>query len=250
MTNLVDLRGEEFNCVKHYFQPGIHVLEIGGGNGFQASLITSLGANVKSIDVAEQPRGTQIYFPVGIYDGRTLPFPDHVFDMVFSSNVLEHIRDLEATLAETKRVMKADGLAIHILPTPTWRIWTSLSHYVHIIKRIADAASGRRDNAAKSSSVQTENLTRTVGTWNVIERILRDGPHGEYPSALSELWYFSHRRWAGMFRRNGFEVIETMPSNIFYTGYGVFPRMPLGVRRVLAHLLGSATRIFVLRKAP
>lgn len=44
MTNLSVLRGAEFECVKQYFQPGVRVLEIGGGNGYQASLIAALGA--------------------------------------------------------------------------------------------------------------------------------------------------------------------------------------------------------------
>lgn len=247
MPNLVDLRGAEFNRVKHYFHPGIRVLEIGGGNGFQASLIAALGANVESIDVAGQPVGAESHFPVRLYDGRTLSFPDHVFDRVFSSNVLEHIRDLEATLAESRRVMKDDGVAIHILPTPAWRMWTSLSHYIYILMRVAGI---RRADKTQSSITPTEGLLQTVGVWHGIKRVLRAGPHGEYPSALSEVWYFSRRRWVDVFQHNGFEIVAMAPSNIFYTGYGVFPWMPMAVRRVLARMLGSATRIFVLRKSP
>lgn len=246
MSNLVDLRGIEFNCVKHYFHAGVRVLEIGGGNGFQASLIAALGAQVDSIDVAGQKVDVQRHFPVSLYDGRTLPFPDHFFNRVFSSNVLEHIHDLGVTLAESKRVMKDDGVAIHILPTPAWRVWTSLTHYLHILMRVTGI---RRTNASKLAVNQTENRVQTIGVWNAIKRVLRAGPHGEYPSAFSELWYFSQQRWVEVFRRNGFQVIAIAPSNIFYTGYGVFPWMPISARRILARMLGSATRIFVLRKA-
>jgi SAM-dependent methyltransferase len=40
------------------------------------------------------------------YDGVTLPFPDNHFDSVFSSEVFEHVFNLEEILLEIKRVMK------------------------------------------------------------------------------------------------------------------------------------------------
>lgn len=219
------------------------MLEIGGGNGFQASLIAATGADVQSIDVAEYPRSVQV-FPVGIYDGSTIPFPDHVFDLVFSSNVLEHIPHLDAILAETKRVMKSDGVAIHILPTPSWRVWTSLAHYLYLLKRVFNLAGvgggdGLTDHAPSGMS--------TMRRWGMIKRALFAGPHGEYPSALSELWYFSRARWEGVFHKNAFDVLETVTSGIFYTGYGVFSWLSLEQRKLLSNLLGSSTRIFILK---
>lgn len=120
--SVVDVRKEEFFLVAQYFRPGLKVLEIGGGNGYQASLISATGANIISIDIATPSPGIQTYFPVQIYDGRHIPFPEEEFDVIFSSNVLEHIRDLEAIFSEIRRVIKPDGLIIHILPTPTWRL--------------------------------------------------------------------------------------------------------------------------------
>lgn len=249
MSNLIDVRGEEFNRIRRLFQPGMRVLEIGGGTGYQASLIASTGVAVESIDVAEALPGVEIHFPVHIYDGTTLPFPDDYFDVVFSSNVLEHIPDLETTFSEVQRVMKPDGRAIHILPTPSWRAWTSLSHYVHIARRIVGLVGGRH-RSVENTPVGIGNPTRAHGMWNAVKRILRDGPHGEYPSAISELWYFSRRRWLKLFQKSGFELVEDRPSGIFYTGYGVFPSLSIGKRRKLARILGSATRVFILRKAP
>lgn len=248
MPTLAEFRADEFFCVRNYFRPGTQVLEIGGGTGYQASLIAALGSVIESIDVAQPLRGVDAYYPVHLYDGRNIPYPSESFDLVFSSNVLEHIRDLEATLSESRRVMKADGLAIHILPTPTWRTWTSLSHYVHIARRIAGLMD-RRNRSLILPSVQCER-PGGAGVWHGVKRVLRDGPHGEYPSALSELWYFSQRRWTDLFRKNGFQVVEARPTNIFYTGYSVFPSISLERRRKLARVLGSATRVYILRKAP
>lgn len=249
MPSLDELRADEFNGVKHHFRPGFRILEIGGGTGYQASLIAAEGAIVDSIDIVETPPSVQTYFPVRVYDGRYVPFPDEHFDVVFSSNVLEHIPHLEAALSEIRRVMKADGLAIHILPTPTWRTWTSLAHYVHIARRISSLFGGC-GHKAESLSAGHDGPGSTAGWRRMLKRLLGDGPHGEYPSALSELWYFSHRRWTSLFQKNGFQVLETRPSNIFYTGYGVFPSVSMEKRRALARILGSATRIYILRKAP
>src|SRR5437773_3335923 len=40
------------------------------------------------------------------YDGKKIPFPDEYFDSVFSSEVFEHIFNLEEIIPEIKRVMK------------------------------------------------------------------------------------------------------------------------------------------------
>lgn len=247
MTNLFDVRAEEFDVIRPFFKPGMHVLEIGGGTGYQANLIASLGVAVDSIDVAS-PQSAKSYFPVRIYDGRTLPFADGSFDIVFSSNVLEHIPDLQKTLSEIHRVMKVNGLAIHILPTPTWRIWTSFSHYIHIAQRLWGMVGGHR-RMATCGQAETQSKVLARGWWRMIKRALMDGPHGEYPSAISELWYFSRRRWLSLFNENGFEVVEDRPSRVFYTGYSVFPSISINSRRALSRVIGSATRVFVFRKA-
>ena len=246
-VQLVDLRQTEFETVQKFFLPGMRVLEIGGGTGYQANLIARLGGAVDSIDVAH-PSSGESYFPVRIYDGRTLPFADGSFDVVFSSNVLEHIPDLQKTLSEIHRVMKVNGLAIHILPTPAWRIWTSFSHYIHIAQRLGGMVVGRW-KIATSGQAGTHTKVSALGWWGMIKRVLIGGPHGEYPSAISELWYFSRRRWLNLFNESGFELVEDHPSRVFYTGYGVFPSITVNSRRALSRVIGSATRVFVLRKA-
>jgi SAM-dependent methyltransferase len=48
------------------------------------------------------------------YDGKTIPLPDHHFDSVLSSEVFEHIFNLDEILKEINRVMNANG---HLLIT-------------------------------------------------------------------------------------------------------------------------------------
>ena len=50
------------------------------------------------------------------YDGKILPFDNETFDSVFSSEVFEHIFELEKTLIEINRVMKKGGFALFTVP--------------------------------------------------------------------------------------------------------------------------------------
>lgn len=50
------------------------------------------------------------------YDGRTIPFSDSSFDIVFSSEVLEHVFEPEKFISEIYRVVKVNGLVILTCP--------------------------------------------------------------------------------------------------------------------------------------
>lgn len=56
--------------------------------------MSALGGGVYSIDLPECVDAEKPYFPVRPYDGLRVPFADEVFDIVFSSHVLEHIPHL------------------------------------------------------------------------------------------------------------------------------------------------------------
>lgn len=245
--HLERLRRFELGRVREWFPLGARVLELGGGSGFQAGVIAGWGCDVSALDVRERPAPPREYFPVQEYDGRSVPFDSGTFDVVFSSNVLEHIRDLAGSLAELRRVLKHDGKCVHILPTPAWRGWTSVTHYARIpelaLRRLRGA---RATNAAVASSAAPAAPRGSLG--EVVRRNLFPGPHGEYPSAFSELWFFSRKRWLEVFAAAGFEVERDYPTGLFYTGYSLCPSLPLKSRVTLAKVLGCSCRVFVMRK--
>lgn len=73
-------------------------------------------------------------WPVIEYDGVNIPFADHSFDVVFSSNVLEHIRQIEPFQRELHRILTPEGRAVHIVPNFGWRFWANLAHYCYVAK--------------------------------------------------------------------------------------------------------------------
>lgn len=50
------------------------------------------------------------------YDGKKIPFPDEYFDSVFSSEVFEHVFNLEEIIPEICRVTKTGGLILVTCP--------------------------------------------------------------------------------------------------------------------------------------
>ena len=74
-------RRAELAAVERFFAPTSRVLEIGGGSGWQASIMASWGCDVQSIDIEPHAKP---HHPVARYDGRAIPFETATFDIVFS----------------------------------------------------------------------------------------------------------------------------------------------------------------------
>jgi SAM-dependent methyltransferase len=51
-----------------------------------------------------------------MYDGKTIPFPDNHFDSILTTEVLEHIFNLEDILKELNRVLKPGGRILITIP--------------------------------------------------------------------------------------------------------------------------------------
>lgn len=226
------IRAEELKAVAPLLPPRARILEIGAGTGRQALELTRLGHEVTAIDVGASDYADARLFPVIDYDGRTFPFPDHAADVVFSSNTLEHVPDLEDMHREIKRVLKQDGFCIHILPTTVWRFWTLASGPPAGFAALAQARHGKALNTA----------------LRMIARGFLPNRHGERGNAISELWLFNTNAWRRHFRKSGFEIVAEQPMGLFYTGNAVFGQdWPIERRRALARTFGSVTHLYKLR---
>jgi SAM-dependent methyltransferase len=248
--HLETLRRFEVDAVDLFFRHGCKVLDVGGGTGFQAKMMAERGCEVLSIDVSGSGAYAQ-FFPVRRYDGVTLPVPSESVDVIFSSNVLEHVTNLPALLREMHRAIKPDGLLIHILPSPSWRFWTSLAFYAYVIKNLlgkgelVEGTDSIPITLQRSScAIQRRGFVRAAGTF--LTYPFRR--HGEFPNALAELYYFSRYYWKTQFVRNGFAVQEVYGNGMFYTGHSVLPHLSYVTRRYLSRILGSSCNIFILRK--
>jgi SAM-dependent methyltransferase len=241
------IRELEYASILQRLASSAHVLEIGGGTGYQAKRLAQDGFLVVSIDIPDSNYADQLEFPVQSYDGRNIPFRDASFDVVFSSNVLEHVQDLPRLHSEIRRVLRPGGYCIHLMPTGAWRFWSNVSHYVDLGQRLFSLAlrlvpSGLSRRAFSDTVNVLFVMARTVRHLAVVRR------HGETGNAWTEIATFSKRHWLGHFRSQGFSVEEAVPTGLFYTGYMVLgKRLPLAARQKLARYLGSACVIYIVR---
>ena len=109
----------------------LKILEIGGRDGFQANIISKKGHKVTSIDI--NPLSPQIHL-VQKGDITKLNFEDDSFDLIYSSNMLQEIYNTNEAFMEMKRVLKKDGIIIHIVPSSWWSLMTNFWHYYKIPK--------------------------------------------------------------------------------------------------------------------
>lgn len=242
-----EIRRFEAGQVAARIPAGARVLEIGAGAGWQARELAASGFQVEAIDLGSNPLRGELQWPVREYDGRTIPFPDASFDVVFSSNVLEHVVAVEELQGEILRVLKPGGMAVHILPTPSWRLWTSLVHYPYLVWQLVRIAMRRLSACGEAPDPRRGALRKRYGAGEIVRRLLYAGRHGERGNALTEILYFRSAWWTGLFQRSGWVVVECRPLGLFYSGCGLFGSC-LSIRRRerASRLLGSSTAMYCL----
>ena len=94
--------------------PGARVLDVGGGPGYFADAFARRGAHYVGLEPdAGEMSAAGIHLSNSVRgDGTNLPFADDSFDVVYSSNVAEHIPDWRAMGEEMVRVAKPGGLVV------------------------------------------------------------------------------------------------------------------------------------------
>jgi SAM-dependent methyltransferase len=239
-----EVRRLELQRICRFLPAAGRVLDFGAGAGQQALRLQQLGFEVAAVDLHSSPHLERRMFDVRTYDGRTLPFPDASFDAVLSSNVLEHVHNLAGSLAELARVLKPGGTMLHILPSASWRGWSTLAEFVA-------APRNAWRGALRGPFGQWAGMARwrwTLGQAALAVRPLLFLPHGARGSALTELWTFTRRAWKRRFAAYGFDTVAIVPLELWYTGEVLLgARLPLARRTQLASWLGSATVVYVIR---
>jgi ubiquinone/menaquinone biosynthesis C-methylase UbiE len=104
--------------------PGRLVLDVGAGSGTFTNRLSARGFEVTSTDVTDEALDVlreRVSGSVERADATSLPFGAASFDAVVLGEVLEHVEDDEAALAEAARVIRPKGvLAVSVPRNPAW----------------------------------------------------------------------------------------------------------------------------------
>jgi len=111
---------------KRWVEPGASVLEAGCGLGHFSVAADALGYHAEGADWSESTisrlRDRFPSIPWHVCDVRRLPFADYAFDSVYSPGVCEHFEEgPEGVLSETRRVLRAGGIAV--VSSPCFNSW-------------------------------------------------------------------------------------------------------------------------------
>lgn len=249
MQSLEQARKHELESAFEYFPQVSHgqpcrVLELGAGTGQQARQMSNLGYQVSALDLPSSSYKDARQFPIDEYDGENLPFTDETYDVIFSSNVLEHVVSIDKLLSEIHRTLKPGGMAVHLIPSPACRLWSILAHYIWLMRRVTSRLMALTQNAAEASDVPRTPQSRRewLGTLFPLR-------HGERGNTLTETYYFSKFYWLEKFRSNNFNVHTVSGNGLFYTMANVTgTKLSISCRKNLSRTLGSSCLIYVMTK--
>jgi SAM-dependent methyltransferase len=201
---------------KYFKEP---ILEIGSGEGRQYSPLKEKFSNVIPSDVNTE-RWDKNLGEIMELNAEKLPFDDNSIGLVYSSNVIEHIEDIELALKEMKRVLKPEGRIIHLVPTVTWKIFQLLGYYPAKIR----------------------DLIATAKLFKPFPNMV----HGVSKNSVDEIFYFTETHWKNKFNEAGLQL-EGTSNLVFYTPYRFCPEM-LKFRRLLASYGFVSCRAYLLSK--
>lgn len=117
----------------------MRILEVGAGSGRDSDTLSSMGAEVWTLDYSEeslQLMHDNLRHPVTIVcgDALALPLASDSFDLVFHQGLLEHFRNPGDLIAENYRILKPGGHVLVDVPQ-RFHYYTLAKHLLMAVDR-------------------------------------------------------------------------------------------------------------------
>ncbi|MFA5136459.1 MAG: class I SAM-dependent methyltransferase [Patescibacteria group bacterium] len=101
------------------------VVDFGCGDGFFTQTVFGKRIIDVGLDLINNPRieravKNKVYKKILLYDGKIIPLKTGSIQTVISNCVLEHISDIESTVAEIYRILKPGGFFVGSVMTSQW----------------------------------------------------------------------------------------------------------------------------------
>lgn len=127
------------SVIKHIPYAPKKILDVGCASGWFLSRVFEKFPSTEccGIDVYEKGvtygRNKYPHLSLQVADAHNIPYKSNTFDVVISTEVLEHVDDPRLVLLEIKRVLKDDGIAIieldsgSVLFSIVWFLWRKIN---------------------------------------------------------------------------------------------------------------------------
>ena len=224
------------------------VLELGAGDGVQTDALRQQFSEVISIDISPS---SEVHGVI-VADAISLPFIDGYFDLVFSSNVLEHIEHIDDSIVEMKRVLAPTGLMIHSMPSTTWKMAQIALRPLASLKKIAYKIVPTLPNIVGRAcpSANTASIVEVKSTErSIISKIfgqLVPSIHGVSTNHFQELLHFRTIWWIRKFRKHELDCFRLSPL-FLHSPYDILPYRFLKLRDRLSEKGLASVQVFWLR---
>jgi 2-polyprenyl-3-methyl-5-hydroxy-6-metoxy-1,4-benzoquinol methylase len=194
-----------------------NALEIGAGDGYQSNLLKKYARRIYAIDPAITPtkmdKNTALIFYKCKAEKITKLFKKKSFDLVFSSNVLEHLADPGSVLRRTRLLLTDSGLAVHVVPAPFWKIANFILYYFY--GGTVLISNWFHPDQYRDAKPQPEQKNKAP-----LKQLFFPPVHGAAGGHLSELLGFRRSYWRKLFLRAGFRIIKEIKGPVC-SGYGL-----------------------------
>jgi len=199
-------------------------LEIGCGNAFQSALFANFSHKFIATDLFSNDdyhktrirRAKELIQSLNAGNislincsATALPFADSYFDFIFSSSVLEHIKDRALVLKEIKRVLKPGGTCLIVVPTHMASIYAFPHAFLYILARLGKLVSRKKDRPIRDD----RGITGNSGNSSLFARFRKNHPsfplpepHGVYKNIMDELVSQLPFNWMRLLKNRGFKI--------------------------------------------
>ncbi|MFZ2522909.1 MAG: class I SAM-dependent methyltransferase [Minisyncoccia bacterium] len=257
LSHLHNTRKKEIDIIFDYFgnlkfDSG---LELGAGDGFQTSILSSHLHKLISADLNFDR--IKIKIPSVEYikcDADRIGgfFREGQFDIIFTSSLLEHLSDLEGFLKNSKVFLKDDGFSVHVVPNRFMKIAYLVMFYPNlfllILDRVVGVFKGKKvfqgNKNSSENNINSANNTKSNSRFSKYKKVFFPSIHGNYSSHYEEFIKWGKGHWRITFKKAGYKIVTELPTSV-HSGYGFgFD----SVRRILEKFGFSSLTIFILKK--
>jgi len=207
--------------ITHYLSDlgGMVVLDAGCGAGPWSIVAAQNGAEVWGVDIqegmitkaiqaaAECKVDTITHFTVG--DVGDLPYPEELFDRVFSINVGCNLPNLKPHIEELSRVLKEGGIAVITAPNSFGKLFTADGNIVKLFVALQDE--NPKSAVQKLDAVYRATFVEKEGRWNPVfnENELTAGEviWRKIPKMIVPNFYHSSIEYRSLLEETGFQIV-------------------------------------------